>query len=287
MATLAYHEIFDYPLTKDEIHKYLIGKKASTLNVKKELKNLVKKNLIGEQQGFYFLNKKLIIVKTRSKRVNYSKHKLQKAYLYSKILKIVPTIRFLAISGALAMENSHKDDDIDFFIITKKDTLWTTRFFANILLWPFKRDPHGKNVSDRACLNMFLDESALKIKEQNIYTAHEIAQMKLLWDRGGTYQKLIKANEWVKKYLPNWKVEGRGPYSNKKLPATNYILQSVEKLLRIFQLSYMRSKITAEKIGDKQLFFHSHELGKTILIKYENKLQKLHLLDNPISVLRQ
>jgi len=109
----------------------------------------------------------------------------------------------------LAMENSNENDDIDLLIITSKSRLWLTRFLTVILLELVanRRHPADKEVKDKICLNMFLDEGHLEVpkKEQDLFSAHEVCQLKVLWDKNGIYQKFLKANLWSKKFLPNWK----------------------------------------------------------------------------------
>jgi hypothetical protein len=299
LATLAYHDIFDYPLTSEEIQKYLVEKKATFASVKNGIDQLVRERKVGSLDGYFFLKGRKKIVALRKKRQKYSKTKLKKAFFFAKILKAVPTLKLVAVSGALAMENSHKDDDIDLVLISAKRTIWATRFFANVLLLAFKRDPKGEKVSNRACLNVFIDESSLKIQPPNLYLAHEICQMKPLWDREGTYQKFLKANNWVKNFLPNWKptqvesprprqatrprpdeIGKRGGQSRKLKVISSLITHNsslVERLLRSFQLWYMRPKITTEKIGDTQLFFHPAGTMDSVLETYRGKLKKLGL----------
>ena len=49
-----------------------------------------------------------------------------------------------------------------------------------------------------------LDNLAVLEKEQDLYSAHEVAQIKLLWDKDNTYDQFVSQNLWVKKYLANW-----------------------------------------------------------------------------------
>ena len=223
------------------------------------------------------------IVRMRKLRTKYSEAKLKRAAFFAKLLRIIPTVKLVAISGALAMRNSSKGDDIDLVIITSKGFLWTTRFLANMMLLPFKRDPAGQKISDCACLNMFLDESDLSIKDRNIYTAHEICQMKLLWDRNGTYRRFIRANSWIREYLPNWKQEkitspkSQVPSHKSFQFITNNLALITERVLRSFQLSYMKSKITTERISSTQLFFHPKDTQKIVLDRYERAIKKIKL----------
>lgn len=292
MATLAYHDIFSYPLTIEEVSTFLIEKHSTQKNVEKQLKSLIIENKIGEYKRLYYLIKRKNTVSSRLARTKHSSEKLRKAKAYSKILKLNPFIQMAGISGALAMENSHKQDDIDLVIITKANLLWTTRLLSNLLLFPVKRKP-GTNISNnRACLNLFLDESDLKIKDENIYQAHEICQLKPLWQRDNSYHRLIKANNWVKKYLPNWapnveglvlsEVEGLKSYAGKnknhKALVFSRLALVIEIFAKILQLNYMKNKITIEKIEDTQLFFHPKNTQNWVLEEYQKKLRKIRTL---------
>ncbi|MCR4324680.1 MAG: hypothetical protein NUV69_03250 [Candidatus Curtissbacteria bacterium] len=301
IATLAYHDLFDYPLPQDEIYRYLIEKKSSLGSVEKELANLNRNKKIFHGKSYYSLPKRSKIIKTRIQRTKHSEAKYKRALLYAKILKTIPFLKLVALSGALSMRNSQKDDDIDLVLVSKKGTLWTTRFLANTLLFNVKRNPQSPKTSNKACLNIFIDESSLTIKDQNIYIAHEICQMKPLWDRNETYSRFINSNQWIYKYMPNWRPqemesgkwkmenhqsrgaakkdsslntlgpqsEGRGPHG------TVYHSTLVEILLKKFQLWYMKEKISTEKIGDKQLFFHPKDTQSWVITEYEKRLRKL------------
>lgn len=274
MATLAYHDIFDYPLTQEEIHNYLIGKKSSPSQIEKELTKLKATARIGERQSYLYLKNRMSLTRTRAQRAKYSQRKLKKAALFANILKGVPTIRLVAISGAIAMQNSGKKDDIDLVIICARNTLWTTRFLANLLLLPFKRYPKSSLVSDRACLNIFIDQSDIKITPQNLYTAHEICQMKPIWDMDKTYSRFIRGNQWIWQYLPNWTPETKYGTRRLKIPLIPASLALAEKLFKKLQLSYMRSAITTERIGENQLFFHPKDTGNWVLGEYQKRLER-------------
>src|SRR4030043_1187137 len=216
LATLAYHDIFKYPLTLKEVHRYLIGKRATIKAVDSKLQKLILDKKIENKGQLYCLKGRLQIVNLRKKREMYSKPKYLRATFFSKILQLIPTLKLVAVSGALAMNNSHINDDIDLVLISSKGTLWTTRFLANILLLPFKRSPSEKKVTNKACLNVFIDEKKLKISPPNLYFAHEICQMKPFWDRNGTYDRFVKANSWINKYLPSWMADVERKTQNAK-----------------------------------------------------------------------
>lgn len=210
LRTLAYGDIFDYPLLPREIWWSLIGsKKTSYRAVVKQLSWLVEAKFLGKEGDFYFLLKRRKTVNIRRRREYWSQKKLKIARRLAEWLRLIPTIKMVAITGALAMRNSDKSDDIDLLIVTAKNRLWLTRLFTTTLteLVACRRRPKDVDVRDKICLNMFLDKENLAVppNERNLFTAHEVCQLKPLWEKDGVYNKFIKKNKWVKKFLPNWK----------------------------------------------------------------------------------
>jgi hypothetical protein len=204
LKTLAYADIFDYPLKEEEITKFLIADSPLSLKIDQELK---KSSLISKKGDFYFLKGRETIVSLRQKRKKQSQKKMKIAKKVATWLKLIPTIKMIAITGALAMENSDQEDDIDFLLVTNKNRLWFSRGLVVIFLrlTGFYRRPN--QIKNKICPNMFLDEDHLSLpkKERDLFSAHEVCQLKLLWDKDQTYQQFIKKNLWVKQFLPNWK----------------------------------------------------------------------------------
>lgn len=207
LKTLSYADVFDYPLTLTELHKFLIGTKASINDLAKALTEIKEVTQDGQ---FFFLKKRPKIVQIRQKRFGWSQNKLKIAQKVVKYLKLIPFIKMVAVTGNLAMNNAEQKDDIDLLIVTSQNRLWLTRLLTVFLmeLVANRRRPKDQEVEDKICLNMFLAENYLQVpkKEQNLFSAHEVFQAKLLWERERAYQKFLKANQWAQKYLPNWKV---------------------------------------------------------------------------------
>ncbi|MGH7245387.1 MAG: hypothetical protein ACREGI_00450, partial [Candidatus Levyibacteriota bacterium] len=172
VATLCYSDIFDFPLTAPEIYRYLIAKKS--VSYEKVIQQLSKKSsFFSRANKFFYLSGRKYIVEERMKKGRISKRKLQKAQKMSRFLSLIPTILFIGVSGSLAMKNAKGNADIDFFIITKKDSVWITRFCCFLFLSVFgkRRKRNENNPKDTICLNMLIDESHLAFpqKKQNIY----------------------------------------------------------------------------------------------------------------------
>lgn len=215
LATLAYFDIFDYPLTAGEIKKYLFfpgGKpEIDTVDFQKILRTKLGR-YIGDDNGFYFLAGREKIVRLRLERYRIALGKLRRAKFFARLLGALPFIRGIFISNNLSYQNSSEASDIDFFIVTAAGRLWTARFFANTFVRLLGLAPKETNKKDKICLNFLVDENNLDIGRYalpgrdgipDIHYAYWASQFLPLYGTG-TAEKFYGANQWVKQYLPNY-----------------------------------------------------------------------------------
>lgn len=274
LSAICYSDIFDFPLKENEIKKYAISE--SKLEISSDnLKHLINKRKIYSKQGYYFLPGRETIVAKRVEREEESFKKIKIAKRIAKILSFLSTIQFIGISGSLAMGNSDKNEDIDLFIISKEKTVWFTRLVCILILDILgKRRKKGvQNVSNKICLNMFLDERSLLLpnKKQNLYSAHEIMQMKQVFVRGGIYDDFLNSNTWIKKFLPyTFDFKDKNIKKNK----TINFFYPLEIFSKYFQLLIMNKNRKKEIISDSLLAFHPDDVTSKILGEYENRLKR-------------
>ena len=284
LRTLVYSDIFDYPLAKEEIWKFLVSEKpVESDKVKEELKNFPGA-IVNHPEGgdFYCLSGREEIIKTRIKRFKESRIKINRAKNITRYLSLIPTVLFVGISGGLAMHNADEKDDIDLFVITSKGSLWVTRLllvFLLILMGQYRGrgNPPAGGESQKICLNMLIDESFLKFpkERQDLYTAHEIIQLKPLFDRNNTYVKFVNANKWISKFLPNG-IEIK-KLSNEEIRKNNHnysIIQLLNYSTKRLQLWYMKSHQTKETIEDHLLAFHPFDYKETVFKEYNKRLKR-------------
>ncbi len=265
VKTLCYADIFDFPMTFNEIHKYLISKeKISKKELKKGLSELLKNRQIEEHSNVYFLRGRKILVNLRKERTLESKRKMVIAKKFSEVIRLIPSVELIGVSGSLAMKNSGKKDDIDFFIITKPNTVWITRFLVQTLVFVFK-----SKTEDKICPNMYISSAKLKLGKtmQDLFTAHEMYQLKVVFDRGKVYKKFLGLNPWIRKYLPNIKSEKTTIREN----VLYRLVAPLERLMFFAQYLYMKPKITKEKVNINQIRFHDSNKGKYVLDLYRIK----------------
>lgn len=262
-----YHDIFDYPLTRDDLEKWIIAPNILKIPISKYRK-------VESQDNFFFLKGRKSLVKKRLEREKLSKDKLILAENAVKKLIYIPTIKFIGLTGSLAMKNADKNSDIDLLIITSKNTLWTSRLFSKLVLFltGFKvRRPKDLEEKDKLCLNMWMDEEYLAIENRNIFTAHEIAQIVPLLNRDNTYEKFVSENKWALEYWPRAVARKHFVYGRWYIAKTlqysiyNLLATVLEPFTFRLQYIYMKSKITRETVTRTRAFFHPVDWSEVVI----------------------
>ncbi len=286
VRTVCYADIFEYPLTIAEIHKWLIHSGEYNLpKITAEIDTL--RGIVGKKNNLYFLKGREHLVSKRERREEYAKEKLYVARKVTARLAKIPTILLVGITGSLAMNNTDKTDDIDLFIITRRNTVWMTRCLSTLLveIQGQRRHPKEKNAQDKVCLNMYVDEGHILLpsEEQDIFSAHEILQMKPLWQKEGMYKRFIQRNTWVEKHLANGYqtilrplVENSDTVKTKEIKEHAF-LEDVTKLSdSVFhqgQVVYMAKRRTNEILKNGFIRFHPTDAREWILREYQKRLQ--------------
>jgi hypothetical protein len=197
LAAIAYFDLFNYPITQTEIFLFLRNTYCHS-EFNSQMVKLVNRGLIYQLDEFYSLQKDFSLIERRRTGNQKAKKLLQTADSAAHLLSKFPYVRGVAVSGSLSKNFADDDSDIDFFIITEKNRLW----IARTILHCFKKLTFLRNKQHLFCMNYFVDEAFLEIKEKNIYTAIEIATLKPL--RGiNAFQHFYEHNKWTRTYLPN------------------------------------------------------------------------------------
>jgi len=197
LQTLAYADIFDYPLTAPEIHRYLIGVRATLEGVHDTLANGLHSSRVIAQNGEYFtLPGRAGLAETRARRAAQSVRLWPHALHYGRVLADFPFVRMVALTGALAVENVEDGADVDYFIVTEPGRLWLCR----ALIIGLVRVAARRGII--ICPNFFLAENTLELPDRNLYIAREVVQMIPLSGMD-IYQRIRQANPWVNELLPN------------------------------------------------------------------------------------
>lgn len=203
---MAYADLFDYPLDRTQIHRYLIGEAASPKEVDAMLEQDRALGAYLERTGDRFhLRGRASTTQTRRAREAASAELWRAARAYGAWVARLPLVRFVGVTGALAMSNADRRADIDLFILTHPGRVWLCRLLVLAVVRLAALRGH------RLCPNFLLSTAEPLLRERNLFTAHEIAQMVPVrtteW-----YAKFIDANRWAQDHLPNaLRVDRRPP----------------------------------------------------------------------------
>ena len=196
IETLAYFDIFQYPLTPEEIIQFLPCK-VDEFFLQECLAELQEEKAIFHAQGFYSIQNNPLLGHRRKQGNQLAKKLSAKALKIGRFLYQFPFVRAVGISGSLSKNYADENADIDFFIITKANRLWIARTLMHL----FKKFTFLTGKQHYYCMNYYIDEKALLLEEKNIFTAIEI---KTLLPVSGeqTIKHFFGANKWAAEFLP-------------------------------------------------------------------------------------
>ena len=300
LATIIYYDGFDYPLTAFEIWKHMIrtdyadDKKTemriSLAEVMKQLKDEGLVSYIDNQNGFYFLKGRKNLVEKRIARNKISMGKMKNLRKAVWLLRCVPFVRMVGITGALAMKNTKAGSDLDVLIVFKKGKIWTGRTLATLLLHIFRKRRHQKKISDRVCLNFFITDESLEINTKDLYSASEYTFLFPVYGFE-TYERFKIKNSWIKSIKPAYALseippmvimqDSRLSKSLRRIGEALFSFAWMEKILKkIEKQKIMKNPKTRQEgsliyANDDALIFLPDPHGPKIFEEFKEKIGEL------------
>lgn len=205
LLTLAYSDLFDYPLEEGECLRFLIGSCASPAQLAKALADLESAGRVERDGDLLYLAGRAETIRTRRSRRIIAEKRWPAVLKFAAWLEHVPFLRMVAVCGSHAMANADADGDVDLFIIVAPKRVW----LAQCAVMLAKRA--GRTLGLDFCPNFILSEHALRLEQRNLYSAHEVAQAIPLWGEAG-YRSFVEHNGWVRQFLPQVDFKGRRRY---------------------------------------------------------------------------
>ena len=295
LKTICYFDQFDQPLTREELRTNLWGSESG--NVDDFLSELFREGSVETKEGFYFLSGRSSLVDERRRRSVILGQKMRIAKRAAKLLKVVPFLKATFLCNQPTVGIS-EDSDIDTFIVTAENRIWTARFFTIALLGLFGLRIKGEHSKDKICLSFFatekhLDLSQIRITAPDIYMTYWIAHLVPIYDPSGMQQRIMKQNTWREKFAANaephlsshcWRVNEK---QNTLQVIAEWFLKGrvgerIEKLLKKIQLKKIRGKnITLNDsqhrvvVSDTMLKFHENDRRAIIQQRWYDRTSKL------------
>jgi len=235
VKTIAFFDMFDYPLTANEIWRNLsvnseLVRVMAALEEITPLSPPLSGGIIESENGFYFLSRRKELAAERQKRYSAADKKFKRALLLAKIYKFIPWVKLIAVGNLMGAHNLKPESDIDFFIITEKKRVWLTRFGCAGIAQILGLRPKPGDIKNKICLSFFISQEAMDLSTlilksphpvrlsvrdeapllkgaegEDVYFIYWLAGLKPIYDSGGVYEEFMEKNNWLKNYLPNWR----------------------------------------------------------------------------------
>ena len=253
LSTIAYSDVFDYPVTFKELYRYLIAYQTSESSLQEILKNggYIPRTLSTDGEYLALAGREEIFA-LRRKRAIEAAALWPRSLRYGKLIAQLPFIRMVAVTGALASDNVELGADLDYLVVTAPGWLWLCR----AMILALDRIAVGVTL----CPNFLLTENSLALHDRDLFAAQEMARMVLI-SGFHVYLKMRAQNRWTDNFLPN----ARGAPRNlgELAPISRSLQKFGETLLgnraaRRLEIWEMRRKIEKfsrqEKMNGETLF---------------------------------
>ena len=211
LKTLAYFDLFNYPLALQDI-RYFLDVEAGEATIERELHSLLWQGRVYRTGEYYSLQDNPALAERRQKGEIHADELLVIAARNARLLYQFPFVRGICISGSLSKRCADERSDIDYFIVTKANRLWIARTIMHL----YKKLSYLRGYQHRFCMNYYIDEEALEIEEKNIFTAIELLTLMPMCGNG-SLDRFFEANTWTTLYLPHYRDrhwEGKGHHRN-------------------------------------------------------------------------
>ncbi|MBU1016325.1 gamma-glutamylcyclotransferase [Patescibacteria group bacterium] len=207
LSTIRFFDIFDYPLTAEEVINYLYKykKPLHIKELKATLDHLVDSGELVEIKGYFVLSGRESTVETRKTRKFIAEKFWNRAKLYGQYMRSVPFTKMIAVCNNLAYNNPSEQSDIDLFIVVKPGRMWLARFLITLILHFYGVRRYGNKVAGRFCLSFFVTSDKTDMREfelpgEDPYLAYWAKNLRPIFGEKD-YLKFREQNkEWLAQY---------------------------------------------------------------------------------------
>jgi anaerobic magnesium-protoporphyrin IX monomethyl ester cyclase len=205
LSTIVYRDLFDYPVTLPEIHRYLHGECRDVEEIQAVLQDDKKfaKSVCSDGEYYALANREHLFSLRRARRESSGKF-WSLATRYTSWLASLPFVEAVAVTGSLAVDNAGEDADVDIMLITEPGRMWTVRAMAKLVQLADRR-----LFDNQLCANYLVSTAGLELSEPGLYIAQELAQSVPTYGHS-VYDQFRASNPWTAEFLPNAEGAPRG-----------------------------------------------------------------------------
>jgi len=198
LQSVVYAALFNYPLTLSQLREALIGERASEAELSSCYSGSPRlQAAIDYADGYYFPRGCRELLEIRARREALSRTLLAELSGLQTLVRSMPFVRLVALSGSLAHLNADGEADLDLFVITTPGRVWsvtfTTLVVARLMGW-----------RKHLCLNYVISERTLMVGPADLFSANQIIHLQPLAG-GEAYRRFLDANRFVERFYPNFR----------------------------------------------------------------------------------
>ncbi len=228
LQTVAFFSLYDLPVSLASLHQNLYKTFADFESVKTQAQELARDGKLVFKNELYAL-KEWDETKLEANKTEIAK-RLRKVKKYLPLLAVIPFVDQISIINSLAMGNADQESDIDFFVVTRPGTLYFVRSVIIVLFRFLGVYKTRKHSNKRFCFGFYitsdhLDLSKVLLPGDDPHFAFWFASFAPLLNRKN-YERLVSANPWIYGYFPNFDLDTRLMYLEKRTP--------LHRLLKLF-----------------------------------------------------
>jgi hypothetical protein len=196
LRAVTYAALFDYPLTLRQLRDSLDVVADEDAIVRWWKTGPLLQATVDYRDGLFFPRRRADLALTRARREAFSRQMLERDRRILSFVSAMPFVRMVALSGSLAHLNAEGVADLDLFVITSANRVWsvtlTILIVARLLGW-----------RRRLCLNYVISEQRMAIEPADLFSANQIIHLRPVAGPR-TYRKFLDANLFVSRCYPNF-----------------------------------------------------------------------------------
>lgn len=301
IRVLCWFSVFEYPLTRYEIWKWLLepdrGYDLSEIYRVLDESEWLRDKLVFSCGHYSIRDEFDVSVGLKERRVRYldSVKKYRKLKLASSLFQVLSSVRGVAAVNTLSMWNTTPSSDIDLFIITKPNSIWSTRFWVVLPFLFFGKRPHVHvqnetevvEQEDSFCFSFFTTQNSLQteklsLKGKDFYLAYWVKSVVPIVDKDESFNSFERENKWVDSLLPNACIRDvHHLHSPKRFASLILHFKQLEPFFRSiqrhrfpYQIKDIANLDSRVVINDEMLKFHENDRRELYRDKYMQKLAK-------------
>ncbi|NTV30496.1 hypothetical protein HGA91_00760 [candidate division WWE3 bacterium] len=246
--TLIYFRLFNFAPTINQLFRYLIT--SQPIPEQLLISNLPACSNVITQDKRYYLSRNNMGNEMQNETRSWELIACAQSQMKT-IFNLMPFIHTIAISGSTAALNADESSDIDIMIICRPDAGWITRLLLILILTIRGQRIHlgedGNRNLGKYCVNLIIEDNPITLlaDHQDLYTASEIAHLKVIANRNNGFEHFLYANSWMQQYLGNsWSQlssEWESP-KIKEITSRSLFLKTINKLSLLIQQHMYQAK---------------------------------------------